>query len=158
MEVYPADENLVSLQKTLWQTKIEETKIYPLANNPFDPNNGPTAVVYDLKEGGNVVLEIYNLAGERVCVLVNGYRARGRHRIYWNGGNGEFNAKDTETIGSSNILSSGIYIIVLRVNNKVVKTTKIAIIKWRFYYLFYFYMLKLSLILIPIRELVRAIS
>ena len=71
-----------------------EMKLYPAYPNPFNPS---TTVSFALPESANVSLEVYNSAGQRVAVLVDGMRAEGRHDV-------TFNASD---------LSSGIYIIHL---------------------------------------------
>jgi len=49
--------------------------------NPFNPS---TAIEYALPEGGNVLLEVFNSAGQRVSVLANGYRGAGSHMATWN--------------------------------------------------------------------------
>jgi len=44
--------------------------------NPFNPN---TAIEYSLPYGGHARLEIYNISGQLVDVLVEGYRTKGSH-------------------------------------------------------------------------------
>ncbi|MFA5859413.1 MAG: hypothetical protein WC955_10150 [Elusimicrobiota bacterium] len=109
--------------------KIQEPKLYPGVPNPFNPMNGNSmAIVFDLTESGNVVMEIYNIAGEKIGVLINGYRMAGRHRINWNGGNGEFDGTDGQIVGSNKKVGSGVYIIMLTID-KQVKTTRVAVKK-----------------------------
>ena len=52
--------------------------------NPFNPN---TTIEYHLPEAGNVSIGIFNSRGQRVDVLVDGYRKRGYHMAVWNAGN-----------------------------------------------------------------------
>lgn len=55
--------------------------IYP---NPFNPS---TTVEYDLPASENISIVIYNVLGEEVVRLVNGYEGRGRHDITWSTNN-----------------------------------------------------------------------
>lgn len=49
--------------------------------NPFNP---ATAIQFQLPENGNARLEIFNLHGELVEVLADGYFAQGAHLVVWN--------------------------------------------------------------------------
>jgi len=50
--------------------------------NPFNPE---TTVRFTLPNEESVVLEIFNVRGQRVRTLVNGYMNSGMHNIVWNG-------------------------------------------------------------------------
>ena len=50
--------------------------------NPFNPH---TSIPYDLAEGGDVVLRIYNLLGQEVRTLVRKSQPPGRYTVPWNG-------------------------------------------------------------------------
>lgn len=54
------------------------TAAYP---NPF---NAMTTITFELPEAGNVTLEIFNVAGQKVDVLANGSHEAGRHNVVWN--------------------------------------------------------------------------
>jgi len=58
-------------------------------------------LIYDLPEGGNVLLSIYDLMGREGVKLVDGYRSAGTHQAIFNADN----------------LSSGVYFAVFKVNN-----------------------------------------
>jgi hypothetical protein len=64
--------------------------------NPFNPN---TRITYRLASKGKVLLEIFNMLGEKVKTLVNAEQEAGFFSVEWNGTNG-YNQK----------VSSGIYI------------------------------------------------
>ena len=46
--------------------------------NPFNPS---TVISYDLKEGSNVKLQVYDALGREVKTLVNEYKPAGNHRV-----------------------------------------------------------------------------
>ena len=108
---------------------IEQSKGYTISPNPYSSSSDkPAVVVYDIEKDGDVTIDIYTISGEKVCVLVDGFRQAGRHQVRWNGGNGEFDAKDGELVGSNNKLARGIYIMRFKLPSKTY-FKKIAIIK-----------------------------
>jgi hypothetical protein len=50
--------------------------------NPFNPS---TSVVYTVAEDSHIQLNIYDLRGRRVAMLVNGEQPRGIYTVQWNG-------------------------------------------------------------------------
>ncbi|MCF7913096.1 MAG: T9SS type A sorting domain-containing protein, partial [Candidatus Cloacimonetes bacterium] len=86
------------------ELKIENVKCkisnYP---NPFNPE---TNIVFELPFGSNVLIEIYNIRGQKVTTLVNSPFKAGSHKVTWN------------AIGQS----SGIYL--LRFNTAETSETK----------------------------------
>ncbi len=54
----------------------------PIRPNPFNPS---TLIRYELPEPARVVLQIYDVRGRNVRVLVDGGREAGYHAIAWNG-------------------------------------------------------------------------
>ena len=55
------------------------TRAYP---NPFNPS---TKIEYEVGSIGNVKIDIYNLKGELVNTIVNGWHNLGSHNVVWNG-------------------------------------------------------------------------
>ena len=68
--------------------------------NPFNPT---TTIEFVLPEAGPAVLEIYNMAGQKIRILVSQSMAPGVHTVSWDG-------KD----GNGSPVSSGLYIASLR--------------------------------------------
>ena len=78
--------------------------------NPFNPS---TAIDFNLPEAGNVAVEIYNVSGQKVASLADGFMSAGRHSIVWNAKN----------------LSAGIYFCILKSEGKVLLTQKMTLLK-----------------------------
>jgi hypothetical protein len=77
--------------------------------NPFNPS---TKINYSIPQAGNVRLAVYNIVGEEVAVLVNGYTDAGRFHV---------------TFDASN-LPSGVYLYKLQSANSV-QTKKMILMK-----------------------------
>ncbi len=82
--------------------------------NPFNPT---TTISYQLSNGGDVFLAIYNSAGQKVRTLVQGHQGAGSQSLTWDG-------RDD----SGQQLGSGIYLCRLQVDNKV-HTQKMMLMK-----------------------------
>lgn len=57
-------------------------QLYANYPNPF---NSTTTIRYDLPATMNVELSIFNVLGERVATLANGYQSSGTHSVQWGG-------------------------------------------------------------------------
>ena len=77
---------------------VEDYKLYQNFPNPFNPS---TKISYKIKKDGFVFLNVYNLVGQVVRVLVNEDQQAGTYEV-------EFDAGD---------LPSGIYLYKLQINS-----------------------------------------
>jgi len=71
-------------------TGVDESgkpEVFVLGQNYPNPFNPATSIEYTLPSNGNVRLDIYNASGQRVDVLVNGFRTAGSHMAVWNENN-----------------------------------------------------------------------
>ena len=93
------------------QLKTELGANYP---NPFYPK---TSISYSLKNNSKVILEIYNIKGQKVKTLVNSNVNVGNHKVFWNG-------KDD----SGKAVSSGIYLYRLQAE-KYTKIRKMVLMR-----------------------------
>ncbi len=57
---------------------------YVLNQNYPNPFNPATKLSYSLREAGQVKLEIFNIAGQRIATLVNEFQQAGDHETTWN--------------------------------------------------------------------------
>ena len=69
--------------------------LYQNHPNPFNPR---TVIRFYLPEAQEIVLDVYNVAGERVARLAEGNWEKGYHEVIWDGRN-----------GSGTVCSSGVY-------------------------------------------------
>lgn len=58
---------------------------FMLKQNYPNPFNTTTQINYYIKKGGAVKLEIYNIHGQMIRLLVNSAQAAGDHRVLWDG-------------------------------------------------------------------------
>jgi hypothetical protein len=76
---------------------------FALIGNYPNPFNATTSISFELPFAGNVVLEVYNLLGQKVATLADGRMDAGHHSINWD----------------ASSYSSGIYFYRLTAGNKV---------------------------------------
>ena len=58
------------------------TALLEAVPNPFNPS---TRLRFALADPGHVRLTVYDVAGQRVAVLLDGHRPAGRHQVTWAG-------------------------------------------------------------------------
>jgi len=97
----------VGIEDDFVAAKSMKMTSYP---NPFNPS---TTISFALVKSANVELAIYNTVGEKVATLVNGAMNQGVNSIVWNAA--KFN--------------SGIYYAQLSVDNKMIQTSKMMLVK-----------------------------
>jgi hypothetical protein len=91
--------------------KTELLGNYP---NPFNPN---TIIRYSLASDSQVKIEVFNIKGQRVKTLVDGYLKAGRHQVEWDG-----------TDGNNHSVSSGVYLYRL-VTNQGIDIKRMVLLK-----------------------------
>jgi CubicO group peptidase (beta-lactamase class C family) len=79
-----------------------------LAENWPNPFNPETSISYELSGNSNVSLTVFNLLGQRIRTLIDGYQFAGNHSLIWNG-------KDDSGIPAP----SGLYIYTLQADDFV---------------------------------------
>ncbi|MCB5230526.1 MAG: FlgD immunoglobulin-like domain containing protein [Candidatus Cloacimonas sp.] len=110
--------DVTSVEKIPFATTLHSN--YP---NPFYPNssvsrNIGTTIPYSIKNRGNVLLEIYNIKGQKVKTLVNEVVDSGSHSVVWDG-------KDGRERG----VSAGIYFYKLSTGSSEAQIKKMMLLK-----------------------------
>ncbi len=97
----------------------EQFTLYPAYPNPFNPS---TTIRYGLPAASEVVLEVYNVQGQRVRRLVAGHQTAGWHEVVWDG-RGDHGQR----------LGSGVYVLRLTARpekgSAVVESRKVVLVK-----------------------------
>jgi hypothetical protein len=78
--------------------------------NPFNPS---TTIHYQLSELSDININIYDLQGKHVASLLNQKQEAGQHQIIWN----------------ASSYPSGIYICTLKINNELLESQKLLLVK-----------------------------
>ena len=87
---------------------IREFKIDKIFPNPFNPK---ATINYEVFESGNINIDIYNIRGQKVDVLLNQFVFPGQYSISWNG----------------LYFPAGIYFVILNSNKTVIKEKMILL-------------------------------
>ena len=82
-----------------------KVSLQPNYPNPF---NDETTFKFNLSQSGKVSLKVYNLLGQEVCALFEGYKPAGEHSVKWDG-------RSDQGLP----LASGLYIYRLEAGGKV---------------------------------------
>jgi len=69
-----------------------------------------TTIDYEVEKDEAVSIKIYNVSGELVKVLVDGYPGVGKHSVNWYADNGEVNSR-------GQTVASGVYLVVLQIGD-----------------------------------------
>ena len=95
----------LNIDETIPNTK-NVLLMYP---NPFNPI---TTIEYHIKSAANIQLYIFNIYGQKVRYIDQGYKPAGIHKLNWEPD-----------------LSSGQYHVKLISNNQIIKTSKVTLLK-----------------------------
>ncbi len=112
------DENLAVEQ---YVTNVNENRFtlpaeFSLAQNYPNPFNSQTVIEYELDKPAFVFMTIYNLLGQKMRTLINGYFTTGKHSVVWDGTN-----------DNGLPCSSGIYTYQIRVGNRSIMRKMVLI-------------------------------
>ena len=100
------------------ESRAELVSGYNLIRSYPNPFNSITTITYEILHSGFVKLMLYDVRGREIIHLYDGYTDSGKHELTWNG----LNTEGKE-------VSSGIYIATLKLNNELIKSMKLMLIK-----------------------------
>jgi len=114
------DLELVShVQRQEGTAVLEESSIAPdqftLGQSYPNPFNGQVVIPFALNQDERVELAVYDLLGQRVAVLVDGWRTAGPHEVRWD-------------VRADQDLASGVYLYRLK-NDRSFKVGKLILLK-----------------------------
>jgi hypothetical protein len=92
--------------------KFELMQNYP---NPFNPK---TTIKFNIKESGFTTLKVYNILGKEISTLVNSKLNAGTYE-----------AQFPNSPTTNNLMSSGIYFYRLTVNDNLISTRYMILLK-----------------------------
>ncbi|MCH9032358.1 MAG: T9SS type A sorting domain-containing protein, partial [candidate division Zixibacteria bacterium] len=95
------------------KTEAAIPTVFSLAQNYPNPFNPETKISFGLPEAADVSIIIYNVLGQQVTTVTDGYYTAGFHTVSWNGLN----------------VSSGVYFYSMRANGVVIKSQKMVLLK-----------------------------
>ena len=90
---------------------------FTLQQNYPNPFNGETVIHFTLPTAEAAAVAVYNLAGQRVALLVQGWRPAGAHTVHWDGHD-----------AAGRVLASGIYLARLWTGSQAM-TRKMALVR-----------------------------
>ncbi|MFC1618860.1 FlgD immunoglobulin-like domain containing protein [Candidatus Neomarinimicrobiota bacterium] len=103
---------VISSAEAMMPTEFSLSQNFP---NPFNPE---TTINFSLPVDGSVKLAVYNLLGQEVRTLVSGAMETGSYKAMWN---------SLDNFGQK--VPSGLYFYRLVVDNKVINTHKMVLLK-----------------------------
>jgi len=95
---------------------IKKPKAFALFGNYPNPLNPETTIKYALPEKSHVIIEVYNVLGQRIVQLIDVDMPAGYHKVHWDGRN-ELGQK----------VSAGVYLCYMRAGD-FVKTQKMTLL------------------------------
>ena len=85
---------------------------FTVAQNSPNPFNPTTTISYSLADAGNVTIDVFNVAGQKVDTIVDGFTDAGSHSVVWDGSE----------------LSAGVYFYTVK-SGEFTKTVKMTLLK-----------------------------
>ena len=89
-----------------------------MSQNVPNPFNLHTTIRYALPQAGTVRLCVYNLLGQRIRTLTDGYRSTGTYSVVWDGKN-----------DSGRDVASGVYVYRLEIEGGIAQTSRMVLLR-----------------------------
>ncbi|MFO7897056.1 MAG: FlgD immunoglobulin-like domain containing protein [Candidatus Cloacimonadales bacterium] len=112
MGAYEWNPGVSNVSEEIIVSNVIELSNYP---NPFNPT---TTISFNLPSDSDVLVEVYNVKGQKVKTLLNEKMVAGSNSVFWNG---------EDNNGSK--VSSGVYLYRVKTDDFVSKTARMLILK-----------------------------
>jgi hypothetical protein len=109
-------QNIRSIAYKYWESSNVPTR-YSLAQNYPNPFNPVTTIKYSLPERSRVILDVFNILGQKVLSLVDREEPAGTYTVTWDGSD-----------AAGNSVATGVYLYRLRAGDYV-ETKKMLLLK-----------------------------
>lgn len=110
-------ENMIVASSAGENVQVAIVSEYVVMSNYPNPFNPQTTISYELNVSGDMELAVYNMLGQQIVSLVNGFVEAGDYSMVWN-----------SMDANGNEVSSGIYVLKLTTDNQVV-SNKITLLR-----------------------------
>ncbi|MFO7890420.1 MAG: PKD domain-containing protein [bacterium] len=107
-KAYPPGSLILERPTAVEKNRASVPNDFRLLENYPNPFNPETKIKYELPVAGNVTIKIYNMMGQQVRTLVNGFEEAGYHQVIWDGCNDK-----------ANKVPSGMYIYIMQCGSHV---------------------------------------
>ncbi len=84
----PTITDTFTITNTPLPTNTPNAELY-LDVNYFNPDKGPLGMDVRVDQAGGVKIKVFNIAGEEVKKVMDGYRGVGNYRVQWDGTNND---------------------------------------------------------------------
>lgn len=109
---YDSNGGLIVPEGTGTAVEEEAAEAYALKQNAPNPFNPTTTITYTLANAGDVTIDVFNVAGQKVDTLVNNHVEAGTHSVVWD----------------ANGFSAGVYFYSIK-SGDFTKTMKMTLLK-----------------------------
>ena len=99
-------------------TRTDSPDAFSLPGNYPNPFNPGTTIMYEVPQRAHITLTVYNLLGQEVLRLVDGFRTPGRHRAFWHGRNAQ-----------GQTVASGVYLYRLTSSTGFMETRRMTLVR-----------------------------
>ena len=99
-------------------TRADSPDAFSLLGNAPNPFNPGTTILYEAPQKAHITLTVYNLLGQEVVRLVDGFRTPGRYRAFWHGRNAQGQA-----------VASGVYLYRMVTSTGFTETRRMTLVR-----------------------------
>jgi len=84
---HDSDRGIIAKEAIITAVADDAPAAFAVAQSSPNPFNPTTTISFTIPEAGNVTVDVFNVAGQKVDTLVNEYIDAGSHSVVWDGSN-----------------------------------------------------------------------